>query len=281
MSYDSFYTKVKNSLETYKIEVLGIQEDGLWRGKPYGHILPKQLIKSNFLDGIPLPPEEMNLHTDAHHLNSSQVLCYNFFRPYSDEHDLHMPKENLFILLNHFGIKIEYESNAFCAFEYEQEGDWKGEENNFDFYLKSGNKQCFFEIKYTENGFGHFQIEKSSNTRKKKNSDIYYPKIQSSPVLNDSFKTGIITTPNLLASNYQIIRNIIRVQDNNCYVVFITDKNNPYTASQLNSFKIKYIKKEWSENILLITWQDLIFNAKSIAPTRTIQELDKKYFSYL
>lgn len=230
MSYSNFYTKVKESLATYKTQVLGIQEDGYWRGKPYGHILPQQFIKSNFLEGIPLPPKELKLHTDAHHLNSSQVLCYNFFRPYSKGNDYLIPKESLFILLNHFGINIEYEVNAFCEFEHEQEGDWKGEGTNFDFYLKSGIKECFFEIKYTEPEFGHFQLEKASNTRKNKITSLYYPKIQSCPVFNDFLRCNI-SDLHLLGENYQIIRNIIRVQDKNCYVIFITDDNNPHTTS--------------------------------------------------
>ena len=80
------YTKGRWAhLAKYAVEK-GLRCGGLYQGRPYCHILfveddkQNEAIKKNLLKGV---KSDMlaKLHTDAHHLNSSQILCYNFFRP--------------------------------------------------------------------------------------------------------------------------------------------------------------------------------------------------------
>jgi len=280
MSYN-YYEEVKKSLKEYKTVVLNIKEEEFWVGnqeKPYGHILPKEQGNMNIIKGTPSPFVQMKLHVDAHHLNSSQMMCYNFFRPYikCDKGEKIEPQQELFDLIQNIGIEIEYTPNAFCSFEYVQkDNEWENEGTNFDFYIRSGNKELFFEIKYTENGFGSFSEKDASDTRKKKVKELYMPKIASCPTLQ-----GKISSMGELGKNYQIIRNVIRVQDNDKYVIFITDKNNPTTTKQLEQFKNTYIQKDWEKNIRFITWQELVAKAKEVAPTKTLGEFERKYLSY-
>ena len=66
---------------------------GLWqqKGQPKTHILGNpstseqkaELInKYSLLPNVPsIDCNTIHLHRCAHHLNSSQIMCYNFFRP--------------------------------------------------------------------------------------------------------------------------------------------------------------------------------------------------------
>ena len=81
-------------------------------------------------------------------------MCYNFFRPYIiKEGSKTCPNDALIDLLSKY-IAINKCDDAECQFEYVQGGEYEGEGTNFDFYLKSGGTEVFFEIKYTEAGFG-------------------------------------------------------------------------------------------------------------------------------
>ena len=92
---------------------------GLWREKPYCHILfveddkQKEAIKKNLLKGVKADMLS-DSHTYAHHLNSSQILCYNFFRPLIDKNG--GATQELVDRLSEQGIPIE--KGAKCTFEY-------------------------------------------------------------------------------------------------------------------------------------------------------------------
>lgn len=86
---------------------------GLWQGKgaPRKHILekpssPKEradlINKYSLLPNVPLVDSDtIHLHHCAHHLNSSQIMCYNFFRPMIEGFDgvMYHPKDALIKLL--------------------------------------------------------------------------------------------------------------------------------------------------------------------------------------
>ena len=55
---------------------------GLWHGRPYPHICKE--LRDNFIDKLgtlngKLSGKTIKFHEGATHLNSSQVLCINFF----------------------------------------------------------------------------------------------------------------------------------------------------------------------------------------------------------
>ena len=71
-----------------------------------------------------------DMHKFAHHLNSSQVLCYNFFRPLITLNNT--PTDELSQLLGEQGIIIS--GSAICSFEYCPD---KQERTQFDFHISS------------------------------------------------------------------------------------------------------------------------------------------------
>lgn len=212
---------------------------------------------------------EKDLHRYAHHLNSSQLMCYNFFRPYIiKEGSKTSPNDALIDLLSNY-IAINQSDDAECHFEYVQGGEYEGEDTNFDFYLKSDETEVFFEIKYTEAGFG--KCEKDDR-HKDKFERIYNGLIKKCPAIKDS-----ITFNDEFCKNYQLFRNSIRATGKNKYVIFIYDENNQYCKDQLDEFLKKYITDDYKNmNIIGITWQDLAHKLKS--PHR--EEFIDKYLSH-
>ena len=76
---------------------------GKWRGVSYGHILTD--MRNNFIDGYypvkccikgNLSEGEIKYHQGASHLNSSQVMCINFFKKFFEPylHEYSRKKRN-------------------------------------------------------------------------------------------------------------------------------------------------------------------------------------------
>ena len=283
MSYSKFRDNVLARLATYKKGVLKIEDEGLFqlRGKehPKKHILPihsgksKQDVVKEYNVLSCLRGEEFliekDLHRYAHHLNSSQLMCYNFFRPYIiKEGGKTCPNDALIELLSKY-IDINQCDDAECHFEYVQGGEYEGEDTNFDFYLKSGETEVFFEIKYTEAGFGKCD---NDDRHKDKFASLYNGLIKKCPAIKDS-----ITFNDEFRKNYQLFRNSIRATSKNKYVIFIYDENNQYCKNQLSKFITKYITDDYKNvNIIGITWQDLVHKLKS--PHK--DEFIYKYLNY-
>ena len=135
---------------------------GKWRGVSYGHILTD--MRNNFIDGCypvkccikgNLSEGEIKYHQGASHLNSSQVMCINFFKKFFEKEEY---EGYLLAVLQCCGISIEGYKIENAVFEYEPDHE---EGTNFDFYLiLDDGKRISFECKYTETEFGG--ISKSS-----------------------------------------------------------------------------------------------------------------------
>ena len=134
--------------------------------------------------------------------------------------------------------------------------------------MRSGETEVFFEIKYTEEGFGKCKNDEKHEEKFKK---VYQGLIGNCDAIKKPVRFD-----DEFRKYYQLFRNSIRAKDKNKYVVFIYDKNNNYCESQLNEFKEKYISKDYQENVKGITWQDLV---KKI-DTDHIREFKKKYMDY-
>lgn len=211
MNNTELKSKIFNHLSDYKANILKIAGNGEYRGKRYSHILPKEQLESNFLKGVNIP-SDIHLHMYAHHLNSSQVMCINFFQPLTCKEK---GKELLLAILAKAGAinlptKAEIEEvtfeKVFCA-----------EENtNFDFYVKLvTGEQVFIEIKYTEDGFGKIHPDKNNPTKyQDKWENVYKNHIRSSLLLKE-------ITPSDFYANYQIWRNVSYIKKESDYVVFL------------------------------------------------------------
>lgn len=262
----------------YRTKILGILSDevrkngqkidsGFWCGKSkpeYRHILPiggkntrrnRIAVLKKYLgimiDDKFLPSKSKGrgetLHPYVHHLNSSQLLCYNTF---SNLLTLdHQPKPELISLFHSLGIEIS--DTATCDFEYSDEWLWEQgnekEGTSFDFHVKYGEREFFFEIKFTEDGFGKATMD---DRHIKKIKDIYLDRVA------DITKHQVSVQE--CADYYQLFRNLIRGDSGRKTVVFITDAENERTNKDIADFK-KYLNDS-SVTPLFLTWQQI--NAK-------------------
>lgn len=277
MSYTNFRDKVFKKLKVYREDVLHIEEKGFfrYRGKDIfkDHILPINHKESNVLECLKAKDfliKEKDLHRYAHHLNSSQLMCYNFFRPYIEvEGGKLRPNKALIKILGKYITSIKQSNDALCQFEYvQQDGEYKEEGTNFDFYLKSGKTEIFFEIKYTEAGYGKCDNDQK---HKEKFDTIYNKLIENCPAIKKP-----VTYDKEFCKNYQLFRNSIRAKDNNKYVVFIYDENNRYCKKQLKEFLYNYIADEYKTNIIGITWQDIVEKLDG----NHCKQFEEKYLEY-
>lgn len=276
MNYTTFSKKVKD----YLAEKYNPNEPGLYREKRYPHILniegknKKEIVlkynvlsearKDPFLfDGEKHDGRIIILQTSAHHLNSSQIMCYNFFRPLLEGSNI--ATEKLIDIFKPFCPSLAYEKDAIGFFEYQQ----PGESTNFDFYIKSGKTEIFCEIKYTENDFSK-KSEASSPTQFK---DVYVPLINNCSHL---WKKEIDEN-GFMKEHFQLFRNAIRATDNNKFVFFICPEDHEDLKKSYDCFKEEYIKDNVS-NIRYITWEELISHAQKMG--LDVGSFEEKYFGY-
>lgn len=197
-SFSKTKERVLNHLSKYKENVLKIPEQGYWisisgERKWYTHILPdklekKNLIESEYFSSLEETYENIkkanNLHVAFKNLNSSQAFAFNFFQPIIDE--------NLFIDLLDFWHD---NSKPKCEFEKIDKED----KTQFDLFFSTNDRNCSFEIKYTEQNFGGAPIDKNHHT---KWENIYKEKIATlcgkDTVSEEEF-----------FENYQLWRNIL------------------------------------------------------------------------
>lgn len=266
---------------------------GVYRGKKYGHILyinpdqSKIKIKNDKYDVIrkysllecnkKFPIENISLHQYAHHLNSSQIMCFNFFGPQTS--DGYKCKKALIDLISNI-LHID-SKNAECEFEKVfHDNDWKWNNNgktldegtNFDFYIKAENAEIFFEIKYTEYGFGKVKKEDEDKIQNKSNQ-LYNNKIKKCIAIKDKERINF----DFIKAHYQLIRNIVRIQKENQYVLFITDHNNPATKNEWD--KVKEIFDE--KHVLFIDWREICDRAlQNGFGEEHISEFKARYLDY-
>ena len=154
---------------------------GKWRGVSYAHILTD--MRSNFIDGSypvkccikgNLSESEIKYHQGASHLNSSQVMCINFFKKFFEKEKY---EGYLLTVLKCCGISIEEDKIENAVFEYEPDHE---EGTNFDFYLILDNgKKISFECKYTETEFGGISSDKRDPYKYNRKWDHIYKKLVS------------------------------------------------------------------------------------------------------
>ena len=215
--------------------------------------------KYNVLEGIDRDLLATKLHRDAHHLNSSQILCYNFFRPYIDENG--GASQSLVDLLLNQGIPIE--KGAKCTFEYK---DDLGDGTQFDFHIKSGETEVFFEIKYTENSFASYSKESSARTQYKERYAVQFGKqncLVEKPQDEDDFIKKA-------KNDYQLYRNAVRITDKKKYLVLLYPGENESVEEQAKAFVETKVKPEYQENIKRVYWENIVDKES---------ELYKKYFA--
>ena len=196
----NYQDALKKHLAKYKLDNLGIWEDGIWskNKKPYPHILPAEHYRLNILETIRdqfwiyYESDESGLsqkkHINFHHLNSSQAMCFNLFFPFIMDNNRYLP-----ILLD--TLELPNDSVSEVSFEKILNVE---EGTNFDFYIKYENgMQILFELKLSEDSFG---AGKRDQKHQEKFNNIYKKLITN--VVSKKYQT-----PSYFLREYQLIRN--------------------------------------------------------------------------
>lgn len=278
MKYDKFISTVLEKI----VHEFENPDPGLHRGiGPYNHIIsnPNSTDRERIVNEYLLLPDvpkiqgEIKLHPDAHHMNSSQIMCYNFFRPLLKEYNKnkkdYKPSDELVDLVGKIIDTPLENKNSSCKFEYIQPNT---ETTNFDFYLKCGDVEVFFEIKYTEKDFAK---KKETQKSKLQYEKVYKPMISKAEHI---FKDKTISASDFL-KNFQLLRNAIRAIDNNKYVVFICPRAHDNLVNQYNKFKEQFLSPKGEEHVKLVTWESLLTAAEELSINQG--EFCKRYISFL
>ena len=219
-------------------------------------------------------------HTLARHLNSSQVMCYNFFRPMiSDDGSKsrwrHANSALVKFVKETLGVSIT--EKADCQFEYEDSETKKtfkkyakykgrGENSQFDFFVRDGETKIYFEIKFTESSFGAWSTSNISE-HGIINHCAYVEKgykgmVEKSPFLTQECKDTILSfseeefanRKNPFNLQYQLFRNALKA-DANTYSVFIFPSANPKPQKEFEAFKDNLI--DGQNHIIALKWENL------------------------
>ena len=259
MSYAAFRDKV---LKHLKLFLPPGGKPGKFKGKgPYAHIVEipgktqREVIEAILKrDGVANVAGFPKPHHCAHHLNSSQVVCYEFFSPLLTD-DLVTIDEKMLPILKDMDVPETLFRGAKAEFEKKFD-DREG--TNFDFYLESRDrkKHLYVEVKYTEQGFGSCEDNPS---HRKKFEDIYLGRIANSACLSEDAKKSMRSRDDFptMKEYYQLFRNALRVNSENDYVICLYPEANTITESQFDNFKGKYISAEMSSHVLKVHWEDL------------------------
>ena len=261
---------------SYRTDVLGIAERGIYKndGKPRSHIIPESQKMKNILETIQKSFWEyangnhldQSLHKCFHHLNSSQALCFNLFFP--------LVKDGRLNLLTKF-LEIETCKPLKAVFEKESELEDVGagvRKTNFDFYLESATDKIFFEVKYTEDGFGG--TKKDSEHRKKFRT--VYKQLAADA---SCFLTKQCQEENVFLENYQLLRNLVHISPKS-YVVFVYSTQNEKIAQQATMAKRNFLTEEGKKKIRLVEIEKLIEYLKGYHPDKKPwDDFTKKYLN--
>jgi len=211
---------VYKHLSQYKIDTLGIEEDGIYhyRGRevPKAHILPYAERNKNILEQYReryfiSDHADIKFHQYFHHLNSSQALCINLFYPLIAENSLDH-------FMSYLGLPDGFDVTP--VFEKESDLEVAARRTSFDFYVKQESVgQVYVEVKYTEDGFAH---AKDDEEHRKKFHNTYLPLVQQKSV---SFLVPGCQECDLFLKHYQILRNLVHVSEND-YVVLLFPSGN-------------------------------------------------------
>lgn len=180
----------------------------------------------------------------AHHLNSSQIVCYEFFRQMMDKNVITSRLSDFLHKKGNVPNEVILEN---CIGKFEYIPDYK-EYTNFDYYIEGNGYKLYFEIKYTEDGFGRANNDDSF---KKRFETIYARMIENCICLKSKD-----ISENDFRRYYQLFRNVLRCTNCKEYVFFVFPRENDKVKSEFDNFYRCYIKPEWMSNVRAIHWED-------------------------
>jgi hypothetical protein len=246
----SYSDRLKEHLARYKRERLGIAEDGIWsrNKRSYSHILPSGLERLNILETARREfwacyaegPDSVRLHSDFHHLNSSQALACNVFFPL-----LEMTPDGGKHLLNAMRVR----AGSVRRWALEDVPD-PAEGTNFDatIELESGAK-LYIEVKLSEAGFGACSPD---DAHRAKLSQIYTPRLSGKVVPGSLEETEFFP-------QYQLFRNVSYLRtDSDDRVIVLAPRANGGLWSIGEAFSGKQLTDAVRPAFQMVALEDLI-----------------------
>jgi len=237
-------------LAQYKVEVLQVQEDGIfhYRGRDIrkSHILPLDLRDMNILERYRAQfwssdSAKIKLHQFFHHLNSSQALCINLFYPLIAENDLGF-------FLKFLGMASEVASRA--IFEKESEIEVAARRTSFDFCVQlAAAQKIFVEVKYTEDGFAR---AKSDDEHRRKFREIYLPLVE-----NSEFLAPECQEETVFLRHYQVLRNLVHISHTD-HVVLLFPSANTVVAEEAAYAKEQFLTDAGRERFSLVFLDEFV-----------------------
>lgn len=242
---------------------LGIETGGSWQGNgEYPHIMKLRSPNDNdekyktvcrWIEALGVSPcgfEKDKMHRFAHHLNSSQVVCYVFFRHLVESNGLaEFVKKVL-------GDKATDTDNLKCEFEYvpKENSDNYGRTmaTNYDCRISNKSFELLIEVKYTEDGFGTCEDD---DIHREKFENVYRKLIAGCSVINE----GSIDSLEKMRPHYQIIRNLLQIREcKNTYCLFLYPEANESVEKGFKKFtEAKILKEdECGKSVFNRHWED-------------------------
>lgn len=248
----NYREKAIKHLEEYRlkrISELG-NEKGEYRKKHYFHILPKKDADKNIINKG-YQNEILSLlksdHTKRHYgfanLISSQAMAFNLFAPLCVE-------KALSIVIPHIQNQAQND-----VFEYQFE---KKEEDSseIDFYVKSGNKKIYFEVKFTEKTIA----TKSHSQHNDERWNQYY-KDPMNIILKDERMSH---AKDIFFSKYQLWRNIRMVSDPDSFVYFVFPRLRDDLEAEVKEAKQKLLHPDFADKVKVLYVEDVCSTVLSV-----------------
>lgn len=251
---------------------------------PYNLLQPYRAKLVEYLKSHP----DIDVHTSAHHLDSSQMMCMNFFYPLISKGLLYLLLQNIDNSID-WGTPILERTQPEYISELEKgqeekvknDPDWNNRlrgASNIDFYIETDKGyKIYFEIKYTETNF-----DTKKSTEKKyqlKYEKIYKPLLDSS-ILPDKHDRDYFL------EHYQLMRNLIHLQSEQHYVVFLVPQQNEKVWKAANDIKNETMMQD-NKHCCILNWEhvlDIITDYSQIANDPQLKdyyaEFKKKYLDF-
>lgn len=267
--------RMKEHLAQYKRERLGVAADGVWRSnnRPYGHILPESLRQLNILETTRREfwryydenRATLGLHTDFHHLNSSQAFAFNVLFPWMAE------ERSIGALLNAMGLPVQQIKS--WQFEYMPD---PYERTSVDFSIEfTGGSRLLMEVKLTEARFGQC-VPRDVHVRK---LEEVYTRRLAGKVPAESLG------PETFFLNYQLFRNVSSLDlPRGDLLILMLPRANELTWKESEQFLERHVLAVVRERICVVAAEDLVTTLAGLISAHSprlqthLEMLWEKYF---
>lgn len=296
-SYNKFILKKLNQLSGFAKDKLEITQSGIYKykGKEYkkDYILPVERKELNLIAPFNTKScladlqKNYKLHNYYHHLNSSQILAFNYFMPFFKTDEFGIGLKELSDIFNKLlnenlvieKLTLEQESQLETIYLKGASKKLKGNTTFDAFFNCKDKKTVSIEVKYTEYGFGGC---KNDNHHQQKFQNCYKKCIDKNKI--NRYINSKYLKEDFFLKNYQLMRNLIHLSNDNQIVVFLFPKGNVKINGEVGLIKDIIIDPLVLNRVIILYWEELIEETllevqKYARLSKYYGELKEKYFS--